>query len=409
MAPISERLNRMKPSATMAVNAKALELKAQGREVFSLAVGEPDYPTPPHVIEAAKQSLDAGKTRYTAVHGVPELREALAKDYYGRLYGVAAKPENTLFSNGGKHSLYNLIMALVNPGDEVLLPTPYWVSYPAMIELAEGVVRYVPSTEESGFLVTADDLEAASSPKTRLLIMNSPSNPTGRVYPQEQLDEIADWARRRGIFTISDEVYDLMVLPPAKHATLVRFWERHPESAAISGALSKTFCMPGLRAGYTLAHADLIKACAKLQGQSTSNVSTTAQWAALAAIQGPYDHIESMLEDLVQRRDMAMGVINAWPQVRCPAPEGAFYLFPVLEAYLSDEVPDTTALCTRLLEEAGVATVPGAAFGDPRCIRLSYAVSDDTLRTALDRIQRFLSKLPRKDPNKEKSHGRNCD
>ncbi|MDK2955178.1 MAG: aspartate aminotransferase [Desulfovibrionales bacterium] len=408
MISISERLARIKPSATLAVNTKALELKAQGREVISLAVGEPDFPTPPHVIEAAKAALDQGKTRYTPVPGVPELREAFAKDYFGRIYRVQAKADNMLISNGGKHSLYNLIMALVNPGDEVLVPSPYWVSYPAMVELAGGVARFVAATEDSGFLISVQDLEAASSPLTRVLILNSPSNPTGRVYPQEQMTEIAEWARRRGVFIISDEVYDLMVNPPAKHATLTGFWEKYPESVAISGALSKTFCMPGLRVGYTLAHAELIKACSKLQSQSTSNVSTPAQWAALAAVQGPLDHVENMVKELAARRDTALESISRWPGVSCPKPEGAFYLFPVLEHYLSDEIPDTTVLCTKLLEEAGVAAVPGAAFGDPRCIRLSYAVSEQTLNKALKHIEQFLSKLPRKQHSKEASNGGRC-
>jgi aspartate aminotransferase len=408
MLSISERLARIKPSATLAVNAKALELKAQGREVISLAVGEPDFPTPPHVIEAAKAALDQGKTRYTPVPGVPELRKAFAKDYFGRIYQVEAEADNVLVSNGGKHSLYNLIMALVNPGDEVLVPSPYWVSYPAMVELAGGVVRFVPATEDSGFLISAQDLEAASSPRTRVLILNSPSNPTGRVYLQEQMDEIAQWAQRRGVFIISDEVYDLMVTPPARHATLTGFWSKHPESVAISGALSKTFCMPGLRVGYTLAHTELIKACSKLQSQSTSNVNTPAQWAGLAAVQGPLDHVEKMVQELAKRRDTALESISRWAGASCPKPEGAFYLFPVLENYLSDEIPDTTVFCTKLLEEAGVAAVPGAAFGDPRCIRLSYAVSEQTLNKALNNIEQFLSKLPRKQHSKEASNGGRC-
>jgi aspartate aminotransferase len=408
MLSISERLARIKPSATLAVNAKALELKAQGREVISLAVGEPDFPTPPHVIEAAKAALDQGKTRYTPVPGVPELRKAFAKDYFGRIYQVEAEADNVLVSNGGKHSLYNLIMALVNPGDEVLVPSPYWVSYPAMVELAGGVVRFVPATEDSGFLISAQDLEAASSPRTRVLILNSPSNPTGRVYLQEQMDEIAQWAQRRGVFIISDEVYDLMVTPPARHATLTGFWSKHPESVAISGALSKTFCMPGLRVGYTLAHTELIKACSKLQSQSTSNVNTPAQWAGLAAVQGPLDHVEKMVQELAKRRDTALESISRWAGASYPKPEGAFYLFPVLENYLSDEIPDTTVFCTKLLEEAGVAAVPGAAFGDPRCIRLSYAVSEQTLNKALNNIEQFLSKLPRKQHSKEASNGGRC-
>jgi aspartate aminotransferase len=408
MLPISERLNRISPSATLALNAKAQELRAEGREVVSLAVGEPDFLPPDYVIEAGRRALAEGKTRYTPVPGIPELRAAIAADYYGRIHGVQAEADNVIVSNGGKHALYNLMMALVDPGDEVLLPAPYWVSYPAMIDLAGGVIRYVPTSEETGFMVTAEDLEAASSPKTRLLILNTPSNPTGRHYTQEQLEDIADWARRRDVFIVSDEVYDLMVLAPARRATLARFWERHPETVAVVGALSKTFCMPGLRAGFTLAHPDLVKACSKLQGQSTSNVSTPAQWAALAAVQGPLDHVDTLCEAVRKRRDLALEAIRRWPGVRCPEPEGAFYLFPVLEEHLGEQTPDATTLCMQLLDEAGVATVPGEAFGDPRCIRLSYAVSEENLAAALETIERFLSRLPRKDPSKEATHGGRC-
>jgi len=264
---ISDRLRKLKPSATLAVNAKAQELKAQGREVVSLAVGEPDFGTPQHVREAAKKAIDDGFTRYTPVPGIPDLRNAIA-GYYGQFYGVCAKGENAIASGGGKQAIYNLLMALLNPGDEVLIPAPYWVSYPAMVELADGVPVIVPTDPENGFLVSVRDLEAVCTPRTSVLILNSPSNPTGGHYAQEALDEIARWAKARGIFIISDEVYDRLVYEPAKPSTLSNFWQRHPENVAIVGALSKSFCMTGWRVGWTLAHADLVKACAKIQGQS---------------------------------------------------------------------------------------------------------------------------------------------
>ena len=386
---ISDRLRKLKPSATLAVNAKAQELKAQGREVVSLAVGEPDFGTPQHVREAAKKAIDDGFTRYTPVPGIPDLRNAIA-GYYGQFYGVCAKGENTIASGGGKQAIYNLLMALLNPGDEVLIPAPYWVSYPAMVELADGVPVIVPTDPENGFLVSVRDLEAVCTPRTSVLILNSPSNPTGGHYAQEALDEIARWAKARGIFIISDEVYDRLVYEPAKPSTLSNFWQRHPENVAIVGALSKSFCMTGWRVGWALAHPDLVKACAKIQGQSTSNINSITQKAAIAALTGPWTLVDEMKTAFIRRRDLALGIIRSWPGVTCAKPDGAFYLFPVVEKYYTPQMPDSAAMCTRLLEEAGVALVPGSAFGDDRCVRFSYAVADEVLMTALARVGKVL-------------------
>jgi aspartate aminotransferase len=386
---ISDRLRKLKPSATLAVNAKAQELKAQGREVVSLAVGEPDFGTPEHVRQAAKKAIDDGFTRYTPVPGIPELRSAIA-GYYGQFYGASAKAENAIATSGGKQAIYNLLMALLNPGDEVLIPAPYWVSYPPMVELAEGVPVIVPTDPENGFLVSVRDLESLCTPRTSVLILNSPSNPTGGHYAQEAVDEIARWAKARGIFIISDEVYDRLVYEPAKPSTLSNFWQRHPENVAIVGALSKSFCMTGWRVGWTLAHADLVKACVKIQGQSTSNINSITQKAAIAALTGPWTLVDEMKTAFVRRRDLALSVIRSWPGVTCPKPDGAFYLFPVVEKHYTQEMPDSAALCTRLLEEAGVALVPGSAFGDDRCVRFSYAVADEVLLTALSKVGKVL-------------------
>jgi len=386
---ISDRLRKLKPSATLAVNAKAQELKAQGREIISLAVGEPDFGTPRHVCEAAKKAIDDGFTRYTPVAGIPDLRAAIA-GYYGQFYGVAAKGENAMASTGGKQVLYNLLQALINPGDEVLIPAPYWVSYPPMVELADGVPVIVPTTPESGFLASVRDLEAVCTPRTSLLLLNTPSNPTGCHYSQDALDEIARWAKARGIFIISDEVYDRLVYDPAKPSTLSNFWQKHPEHVAVVGALSKSFCMTGWRMGWLLAHADLVKACSKIQGQSTSNITSITQRAAVAALTGPWDLVDEMKVAFLRRRDLALGIIRSWPGVACPRPDGAFYLFPVLDAYYTKETPDSAALCTKILEEAGVALVPGSAFGDDRCVRFSYAVADEVLTNALAKVGTVL-------------------
>ncbi|WP_027178271.1 pyridoxal phosphate-dependent aminotransferase [Maridesulfovibrio bastinii] len=388
---ISERLMRAKPSATLAVNAKAQELRAQGREIVSLAVGEPDFPTPKHVCEALKKAADEGFTRYTPVPGMPALRKAVA-EYYGKFYGVKAEAENTIISNGGKHSLYNLCMALVDPGDEVLIPAPYWVSYPPMVELADGKPVIVPTKASNGFLASVEDLEASSTPKTKVLILNTPSNPTGGHYPQAHLDEIAQWAKKRGIFIICDEVYDRLVYEPATFSTLSTFWEKNPEDVAVVGALSKSFSMTGWRVGTTLAHADLVKSIVKIQGQSTSNINSMTQKAAIAAYEGPWDLVDTMREAFQRRRDIAYDIITSWPGVKCSKPDGAFYLFPVLNAFYDEETPDSASMCTKILEEAGIALVPGSAFGDDRCIRFSYAVDDEILKSSLEKVGKVLMK-----------------
>ncbi|BDQ38337.1 aminotransferase [Pseudodesulfovibrio nedwellii] len=385
---ISDRLTRIKPSATLAVNAKALELRAQGREVISLAVGQPDFDTPAHVCDAAKAALDEGFTRYTPVPGIPELREAVA-GYYTKFYGAKACADNAIVSNGGKQVLYNLLMAVVNPGDEVLIPAPYWVSYPAMVQLVDGVSVFVPTTAEEKYLVTVEALEAARTDKTRVLALNSPSNPTGCCYTQEQLEAIAKWARDNDIFIISDEVYDRLVYAPFEPVSLAKTWEAYPETIAIVGALSKSFCMTGWRVGYALAHEDLVKAMSKIQGQSTSNINSITQKAALAALNGPWDIVDEMKEAFVRRRDLAYEIITGWG-AKCPKPDGAFYLFPVLDQFYTEDAPDSAAMCTKILEEAGVALVPGSAFGDDKCIRFSYAVDDETLKDALSRVGKVL-------------------
>ncbi|MBG0791875.1 MAG: pyridoxal phosphate-dependent aminotransferase [Desulfovibrionaceae bacterium] len=385
---ISNRLARIKPSATLAVNTKAQELRDQGREIISLAVGQPDFPTPAHVCEAAKAALDQGFTRYTAVPGIPELRKAVA-DYYAKFYGATASGDNTIVSNGGKQVLYNLLMAVVNPGDEVLIPAPYWVSYPAMVQLAEGVSVFVPTSADEKYLVTVDALEAARTDKTRVLILNSPSNPTGCCYTQAQIDAIADWARKNDIFIIADEVYDRLVYDPFSPVSLAKTWEAHPETVAIVGALSKSFCMTGWRVGYALAHEDLVKAMNKIQGQSTSNINSITQKAALAALTGPWDIVDEMKKAFVRRRDLAFDIITGWG-APCPKPDGAFYLFPVLDKFYTEDAPDSAAMCTKILEQAGVALVPGSAFGDDKCIRFSYAVDDEVLKDALTKVGKVL-------------------
>lgn len=388
---LAGRLASIKPSATLTINAKAQELKSQGRQIISLAVGEPDFAPPPHVRDAARAAVDTS-SHYTAVPGLPEVRDAVA-GYYKRFYGVGAPREAVIVTNGGKHALYNLFMALLDPGDEVLLPAPYWVSYPDMVALAGAMVRPVPTSAEAGFLTTVEDLDKAWTPACRAIILNTPSNPTGCHYAQPQLDAIADWALAKGLFIVSDEVYDQLVFAPAEPSTLSGWWERHSESVAIIGALSKTFAMPGWRFGSCLAHPDMVKAMSKIQSQSTSNVCAITQRAGLAALTGPWQVVAAMRASFASRRDLVMQIIASWPGVVCPRPDGAFYVFPDVSSRYTASTPDSTSLCARLLDEAGVALVPGAAFGDDGCVRISYAVDEATLTEALDKVGRVLAAL----------------
>ena len=386
---LATRMSKIKPSATLAINAKALELKAKGIAVTSLAVGEPDFPTPPHICEAAQKAMDEGFTKYTAVPGIPELRKAAA-GYFERVYGVSAPMESVIITNGGKQSLYNLCQALLNPGDEVLIPAPYWVSYPDLVLMAEGVPVPVRASIDKGFKLSVEDLDRHVTSKTRALILNSPSNPTGACYSRTEIDAIMHWAIARKLFVISDEIYDQLVYEPAKPASVVDWWVRYPEQVAVVNGLAKSFAMTGWRVGYTLAHPAIIKAMSQIQGQSTANVCSIAQKAGVAALTGPFDCIKTMREAFIRRRDLACAEIAAWPGAICPKPDGAFYLFVDISSRFTPELPDATAVCAMLLEKAQAALVPGDAFGGPGCVRMSYALDDESLMQALARIRAAL-------------------
>ena len=384
----AERMKKITPSATLAINAKALEMKAKGIAVTSLAVGEPDAPTPRHICEAAKKAIDENFTKYTPVNGIMEVRNAVCH-YFQRQYQVSAKPENVILTTGGKQSLANTLLVMLNDGDDVLLPCPYWTSYPDLIRLAGGNPVLVKADSSRGFRIAPSDLEKAVTPRTRMMILNSPSNPTGVAYTQEELDALVTWCFEHDVFVLADEMYGQLVYD-GKPVSASRWWEKYPEKIAILNGLSKAFSMPGWRVGYTLGHEDLIKQCSKLQGQMTSHMCSIAQKAAVAALDGPYDCVEDMRLSFLRRRDLAMAEISTWPGVVCHRPGGAFYLFPDVSALFTPEMPDGKAVCSYLLEQARVACVPGEAFGDPHCIRLSYAVADDVLMDALHRIKEAL-------------------
>lgn len=388
----SKRVSSIQPSATLAINAKAQEMRAAGENVISLAVGEPDFPTPQHIIEAAKNALDQGFTRYTAVPGIPELRQAVA-GYFSRSYSIECRFDEVMVSNGGKQCLYNILQSMIDPGDEVLIPAPYWVSYPALVQLAQGYPVIVPAEPEDNFLVNISSLEKYVSAKTKLLILNTPSNPTGCHYHQQALTELAQWAASRNIFVISDEIYDQLVYQPAKPASLCGFWAENKDKVAVVNGLSKTFAMTGWRIGYTLAHIDLIKTMTRIQSQSTSNICSFAQKGALAALTGPFDFVEEMKNAFAPRRELALDIIKSWKGAFCPRPDGAFYVFPKVDSFYKGDVDSSTRLCQLILEQEKVALVPGSAFGDDRCIRISYAVSEKVLTDCLERIGRLLQGL----------------
>ena len=386
------RMRCIAPSATLGMAAKAAELRRQGKDILDLSAGEPDFPTPDHIKEAAKRAIDDNWTRYTPVPGLPPLREAIAGAYRD-LYGLDVAKESIIATNGGKQALFNYFLTTLNPGEEVLVPAPYWVSYPDMVRLAGAEPVFVPSAPENGFLLSVDDLDRAVTPATRAVILNSPANPTGALYTAEALDAIMAWALDRDIRIVSDEIYDRLVYAPAKPASMAVHFGKHPDHVAIMGGLSKSFAMTGWRAGYCLAHPEVVRAMTTLQSQSTSGICSVTQMAAIAALTGPRDCVEHMRQTFVRRRDLALGIMADWKRAVCPRPDGAFYLFPCLAAYYTKNIPDSAALSEALLTEVGVASVPGVAFGDDRCLRFSYATSDAILEKALTLVGDFLKKL----------------
>lgn len=388
---LSRRINNLAPAATLAMSARARALKAEGRDVLSLTVGEPDFSTPSYIGEAAKKAIDEHFTRYTAEPGIVELREAVC-GYFKSVYGVTSKAENITMTNGGKQGLYNLFLCLLDPGDEVIIPAPYWVSYPAMVELADGKPVVVSAPAEAGFKVTPEQLEKYRTPKTRCLVLNSPSNPSGACYTEAEADALAKWAMDNKILLVADEIYDQLVYAPAKHATFSTWWEKYPEDFALCGGVSKTYAMTGWRVGHVLCATELAKAMSRLQSQTTSNVCSIAQKAALAAYNGGFEAVAEMREAFQRRRDLAHKIISTWRGVFCPKPEGAFYIFPDMHNLYTPAMPNSTSMCEQLLEKANVALVPGAPFGDDNCIRISYAESDEMLTEALERIGKFLYK-----------------
>ncbi|MBQ4124656.1 MAG: pyridoxal phosphate-dependent aminotransferase, partial [Desulfovibrio sp.] len=330
--------------------------------------------------------------RYTAVPGIMELRKAVC-GYYQNQYDLSIEPANVIIGAGGKHALYNYIMTVVNPGDEVIIPAPYWVSYPDMVKLAEGVPVFVKAGAEAKFKVTAEQIREAITPRTKLLILNSPSNPTGAVYTAEELEGIMKVAIEAGILVLADEMYDQLVFEPAEMASVSPWVAKYPEQVSILCGVSKSFAMTGWRCGYLISHKEIIKKCSTLQGQCTSNICSITQKAALAALTGPMDCVATMRAAFQRRRDMALEIIDGWKFAVCPHPDGAFYLFVDVHNCYRKTVHNSLELSQHLLDKIHVALTPGVAFGDDSCIRFSYAVSDETLKMAVAKVGDVLAEL----------------
>lgn len=396
MAQLSNRLNRLAPSATLAMSQKSSEMKAQGIDVINMSVGEPDFNTPDHIKEAAKKAIDENYSRYSPVPGYPELRKAIVaklKNENGLEYGI----NEILVSNGAKQSVCNTVMALCNDGDEVIIPAPYWVSYPQMAKLAGAEPVIVNAGFEQNFKMTPEQLEAAITPKTRMLILCSPSNPTGSVYSQEELDALAKVIlSHEELYVLADEIYE-HINYVGKHASIAKA-EGMRERTIIVNGVSKAYAMTGWRIGYIAAPEWIVKGCNKLQGQYTSGPCSVSQKAAEAAYTMDQTCVETMRQAFQRRRDLIVELANDIPGLEVNVPEGAFYLFPKCSSFYGKACGDkvinnSNDLAMFLLEEGHVATVGGDAFGDPECFRMSYATSDDNIREAMKRIKETLAKL----------------
>jgi aspartate aminotransferase len=398
---IASRLDPIKPSITLAVTAKAGRLKAQGVDVVSFGAGEPDFDTPDHIKAAARASLDKGVGKYTEVAGLAKLREAIAAEM-SRVHHAKIEPENVLVSCGAKHSLYNLFMALIDPGDEVIVPAPYWVSYPDMVMLAGGKPVVVAGRAEDDFAVTAAQVEAACTARTRAIVLNNPSNPTGATYSRAQIEALAKVVVAKDLLVVSDDIYRTLVYGGAEYVSIAAVSPELADRTVLVDGVSKTYAMTGWRIGYTsttAALAPLVKAMAKIQGQSTSNPTHIAQVATLAALTGPQDCVETMRRAFDERRVEMVRLLRAIPGVSCREPKGAFYAFPDVSTFVGRATADgkriatDVELCDWLLDTAKVAVVPGSGFGAPGHVRLSYACSMDNIKKGVARMGEALATL----------------
>jgi aspartate aminotransferase len=396
---LSAALDRVKPSATIAVTDKARALKAAGRNVIGLGAGEPDFDTPANIKLAAIRAIEAGKTKYTDVSGIPELKEAIIAKFR-RENGLTYKPNQVIVSTGGKQVLYNALVATLNPADEVIIPAPYWVSYPEMVALAGGESVPVVCTAEAGFKLKPEDLEKAITPKTKWLILNSPSNPTGAAYTRAELKAITDvLVKHPHVWVMTDDMYEHLVYDDFQFTTPAQIEPTLFDRTLTVNGVSKAYCMTGWRIGYAGGPAALIKAMATIQSQSTSNPCSIAQWASVEALNGPQDFIPVNNKAFKERRDLVVSMLNQARGIDCPRPEGAFYVYPSCAGTIGKTTPtgklidDDETFVTELLESEGVAVVQGSAFGLGPAFRISYAAKTTDLEDACKRIQRFCGNL----------------
>lgn len=391
----SPAVTALKPSATIAAAAKAKALKAKGITVYDFTLGEPDFNTPEHIQQAAIKAMQQGQTHYTASGGILELKSAIC-DLYARDYGLRYQPNQVVVSNGAKHSLHNVITALCGPGDEVIIPAPYWVSYSALVELAGATPVIIHTTEESGWRLSPAAFEAAITPKSKLLLLNSPSNPTGATYSKEQLAGLAEVAERRGLWVCSDEIYEKLLYTGEPMTSFATLRSGMLDRTVIVSGVSKAYAMTGWRIGWTLAPVALTVAMDNLQSQETSNPCSVSQYAALAAVSGPQDTVETMRQAFAKRREYVLQRIAALPGIKMPPPGGAFYAFFNVSNHFNRPlkggvtVTNASEFCTALLETQHVAFVTGDAFEAPGYVRMSFATSIDNLKIGFDRLQEFL-------------------
>jgi len=388
--PLADRVNRIDVSQTLVVLQEAERLKAQGIDVVDFGPGEPDFPTPDHIKRAAIKALDENRTKYTPAPGTAALRQAICEWHAAQL-GSSFQPAECIASVGGKHAIFNALCSLINSGDEVIIPLPYWTSYPDMVKYAGGTPVIVHMPAEDEFRLRASQVEKAITPRTRMVIVNSPSNPTGAVIPPDEFAAIMDVARRHGIWLMADECYSHFTYGDARPFSIASL-PGAKDQLIIAGSLSKTFAMTGWRLGYALAPKALVGAMTKLQSQSTSNPNSITQYAAVEALRGPMDSVGVMLAEYARRRERILAGVRTIPGITCTAPQGAFYIFPNVSAHLHAGMPDTAATARQLLEREHVAVVPGEAFGAPGYMRISYAASMERIEEGLRRFARFFGR-----------------
>ncbi len=397
MTVLSNRARSLRPSPTLAINAKAKSMQAQGIHVISFGAGEPDFDTPQNIKQAAKKAIDDGFTKYTPVGGTDDLKDAIIKKFQ-RDSGLTYKRSEIMVSCGGKHSFYNLAQAIFDKGDEVVVPAPYWVSYPPMVALADATPVIVETKEKDEFKITPDELKKAVTPKTKALIINSPSNPTGSAYTKKELEKIAEMAISKNFFVISDEIYEKIVYDGFQFTSIASLSEEMKKKTIIVHGVAKTYAMTGWRIGYTAGSEEIISAMNNIQSQSTSNPTSIAQKASVEALIGPQNEVEKMVSAFAQRRDYIVDRLNKIPGVSCYKPVGAFYVFPNFssyygKAYQGKKIENSTMLADYFLDVAKVAVVPGVEFGADPFERLSYATSMEDIKEGLNRIEEALKKL----------------